>query len=368
MRDEFKHFLAVAQQTTGLIESSFLGSHDVGGEFSVPPAEPHYRRVEKVVTPGRPRELVLLDPAVVLNEYEAMLAQAPVEFRPTMQILIGLMKRGKLPVLFPIDDPPDGYPNAPRGVRRLFDSVARAPAASQDRCDRLLIIGRADGETIKCSWGNHFYVMGPGKDVVDDGWGDDIINPGAGDDVIATHWGNDVVVLESGWGDDVVSKTCSMSELSDDDRARLGWRYRYNNFIVFGPGIHPADVTWESKKVLAHAPSKSRLTLHDDCFNLVFTEDGEFKPFVDAAPPPPLSDWAEQTRRTQESYVDALSRAPSADIVLTVDRATFEALEKNATLQALKGVARVVRHGDRLMLAFSTAESRGVIEIRLKAD
>jgi hypothetical protein len=365
MPDDFKHFLAVAQKTTDLIESSYQVGPDLGSEFTVPPSEPQYQRAERVATPARPRETVRLDPAAVLTEYEAMVAQAPAEFRPTMQILIALMKSGKLPALFPIGDSSSDA-RSPRGVRRLFESARRVATTARDRCDERFVLGRPEGETIQCARGNQFYVMGPGKDVIDDSWGDDIFNPGAGDDVISAGWGNDIVVLEAGWGDDIVSKTCHEGLLSDDDRTRLGWRYRYNNFIVFGPGIHPADVTWESKSILAHAPSKSRLTLQDDCFNLVFTEDGELKPFAVAAPPP--SEPAEQTRRTQESYVDAASRTLDADIVLTVDRATFEAIEKHATVQALKGVARVVRRGDRLMLAFSTAESRGVIEIRLKAD
>jgi hypothetical protein len=290
MPEGYKRFLAAAHEASGLIESSFQGHYGLGGAYSVPPAEAQYRRRETVTAPATPRTRVRHDRAATMAGYEAAMAQAPGEVRPTMKILVDLMERGKLPFVFPIGDPgPD--PRAPGAVRPLFDSAGRIPQTGPQTasCDRV-ILGRREGQTVKCSWGNHFYVMGNGPDVIDDSWGDDIVNPGAGDDVIDFGWGNDILVLESGWGDDIVGKTCTNSRISDADRARLAWQHRYTNFIVFGPGIRPADMRWESKSVLTHPPSQSRLTFKDDCFNLVFTEDGELAPFRAPGPshtPPP---------------------------------------------------------------------------------
>jgi hypothetical protein len=182
------------------------------------------------------------------------------------------------------------------------------------------------------------YVLGNGDDVLKDSWGDDVVNPGGGDDIIDLGWGNDIVVLESGWGDDIVSKTCHDSTLSDADRARLGWQHRYNSFVVFGPGIHPADIHWESKTVLTHPPSKSRLTLKAECFNLVFTEEGELQPFTPPAPPaakqvtlPSPAEQAAARQQAREKIVQALSAAPQGDVIVEIDPATFEGFERQAS-------------------------------------
>jgi hypothetical protein len=57
---------------------------------------------------------------------------------------------------------------------------------------------------------------------------------------------------------------------------------------VFGPGIKPSDVHWEIKGTLVHEPSKSRLTINDQCFNFVFTEGGELPPYQQPPKPAPM--------------------------------------------------------------------------------
>jgi Ca2+-binding RTX toxin-like protein len=316
----------------------------------------------------------VFDPAATLAEYETLLSRAPQAAQPTMRILIDLMKRGKLPVLMPVGEP-TGDQNAPRGVRPLFREIAGASGTRRNRDCEALIIGRPEGDTVKCAFGNHFFVMGPGQDVVEDSWGDDILNPGAGDDVLSLGWGNDILVLEAGWGNDIISKTCHNSRLSAADRARLGWTHEFVNFIVFGPGVQPADVKWETKTILVHEPSKSRLTINGHCFSLVFTEDGELKAFEEprreaAAPPQPV-DRAAQLRQMQQQWVRNFPAGMgnvSADLALVVDRATYDELEKQSGFEAQSGAARVVRQGQRLYLVFYTNVSRGMIEIRARAQ
>lgn len=368
MPGEFLTFLASAQFASGLVENSFQGTYSVAGQFTVPLDPSQYRVARAIERPASPRDVIALDPGAVLADYRRIAAAAPVAFRPTMAILIDLMQRGKLPVLFPKGDP-GGDPNAPLGVRPLFEPLPGGNAAN--RCDGVYVLGRPEGETIQCSGGNQFYVLGDGDDVLKDSWGDDIVNPGRGDDLIDVGWGNDIVVLESGWGDDVINKTCHGATMSEADRARLNWQHRYNSFIVFGPGVRPEDIRWESKTVLTHAPSNSRLTLKGDCFNLVFTEDGGLKPFEPPAPPnavaalPLPTDQAALQQRLREQLVERLATATQGDVILEVDRLTFESLDKQASLDARNGVARLIRRDGRLLLVFSAEAGRqGVIEIR----
>lgn len=366
MLDGYRDFLAAAQQLSGLTESSFQGNYNLGASFTVPPDTAAYRVAERIERPTVPRDVVRFDRDETLAAYDGELTQAPAAFHPTMRILINLIKSGKLPVVFPISDNGSDR-NAPKGVRRRFD---RGRPTGHNACGHH-VVGRPEGQTIECSWGNQIYVLGPGDDVLKDSWGDDIVNPGGGDDIIDLGWGNDIMVLESGWGNDVVHKTCHDSELSDADRARLSWQHRYNSFIVFGPGIHPADVRWESKTVLTHAPSKSRLTLQADCFNLVFTEDGELAPYVPRAPLQPAQpSRAEQEaarQQAREKIVQTLSAAPRGDVVLEVDAGTFESFDRQVSVEPRDGIARIVRRDGKLMLVFYTNGSRGIIEIRPKA-
>ncbi len=373
MLDEYRHYLAAAQAATGLVESSFQGQHDLGAEFTVPPGAA-YRVAATIEKPAEPRELAPADPAATIASYDALMKQAPEPFRPTMKILIDLIKRGKLPALYPIGDP--GPQRTPIGTRPLFQPERND---QRDRCERGYIVGRPDGDTVKCSWGKQFYVLGNGNDVLDDSWGDDIVNPGGGDDVLHLGWGNDVAVLEAGWGDDIVSKTCHDAELPVADRTRIGWRHRYNSFIVFGPGIKPQDMRWESRTVLTHPPSSSKLTIKADCFNFVFTEDGELAPYIEpvqARPVPPPApqglpadpaERAAMVQRMREQFVQHLSAgAERGDVVLEVDRAAFEAMEQQASIEARDGVARIIRHDGKLLLVFHANRSVGVVEIRPK--
>ncbi|MET4484435.1 hypothetical protein [Bradyrhizobium sp. F1.13.3] len=290
MDGHYRDFLAAAQQESGLAETSFQGSYDAGTYFSIPPSRIHYMRdPAPILHPAEVRVLLSATPAEAIARYEAAMDRAPAEFRPTMKILIDLMKDHKLPTLFPNGGRgPD--PRAPIGPRYLFNPEAAVGTVdSGSDCKGFYFAGHADGGNLKCAFGNQFFVLGKANNVLDDSWGDDIVNPGSGDHVLHLGWGNDIVVLQEGWGDDIITKTCTQSVLPTNDRNRLNWASQFSNFIVFGPGIRPSDVHWEMKSTLVHEPSKSRLTIDDQCFNFVFAEAGELRPYQQPRKPAAMS-------------------------------------------------------------------------------
>jgi hypothetical protein len=377
MTDQYRNFLAAVQQESGLAETSFQGNYDIGATFSIPPSRIDYTlAAAPIAQPAEVRDLLKAMPQEAIARYEVAMARAPAEFQPTMAILIDLMKRDKLPTLFPNGGVgPD--PRAPVGVRYLFQPDAAVGTVGRGSdCKGFYFAGPADGSTLKCAFGNQFFVLGNANDVLDDSWGDDIVNPGGGDDVLNLGWGNDIVVLQKGWGDDIITKTCT-SSFSANDRSRLNWPHQFTNFIVFGPGIRPADMRWESKSVLMHEPSRGRLTIKDQCFNFVFTEDGELQPYRE--PPKPAATAGErrtptpqerlaQERQRHEQVVQWLEASIEGDVVMEVDRAVFEALEKQATLRARDGLARLIHRDGKLLLVFATGRSQGTVELRPKAE
>ena len=279
MTDQYRSFLAAAQHASGLAESSFQSDFSrIDAVVTVPPSRSDVRPATTISQPARVRDLLVPDRQATIARYETLMAQAPAEFQPTMKILIDLMKRDKFPILFP-SGAPGREQGAPVGIRLLFEQPAnRAAALNRGDCNNYFVLGRADGGSIHCATGNQFYVLGNANDVLDDSWGDDIVSPGGGDDVLHLHWGNDIMVLGENWGDKIITKTCHDASLSAADRERLHWPYRYSNFIVFGAGIRPQDMRWDSKTVLTHGPSNSKLTIKDECFTFVFAEDGDLAP------------------------------------------------------------------------------------------
>jgi hypothetical protein len=124
MTDQYRDFLAAAQQESGLAETSFQGNYDAGTYFSIPPSRIDYMRAPApILHPSEVRVLLSATPAEAIAHYEAAMDRAPAEFRPTMKILIDLMKDHKLPTLFPNGGVgPD--PGAPVGPRYLFNPEA----------------------------------------------------------------------------------------------------------------------------------------------------------------------------------------------------------------------------------------------------
>lgn len=136
----------------------------------------------------------------------------------------------------------------------------------------------------ECGFGNTQFYGGDGKDLLDDAWGNDILYGGAGNDSLDAGWGSDLLLFGRGWGQDVIDKTCHNARF---DAARtpgsdgLDYRWSYNNFIVFGPGIAPSDLHWEGKRLLHKDGDSLNFDGGNICFNFVFADD----PTASLAPP-----------------------------------------------------------------------------------
>lgn len=138
----------------------------------------------------------------------------------------------------------------------------------------------------ECGFGNTHFYGGDGKDLLDDAWGNDILYGGAGDDSLDAGWGSDLLLFGRGWGQDTLDKTCHNARF---DAARtpgsvgLDYRWSYNNFIIFGPGIAPSDLHWEGKRLLHQDGDSLNFDGGNICFNFVFADD----PTASLAPPNP---------------------------------------------------------------------------------
>ncbi len=128
----------------------------------------------------------------------------------------------------------------------------------------------------ECGFGNTHFYGGAGKDLLDDAWGNDIIYGGTGDDSLDAGWGSDILLFGRGWGQDTLDKTCHNARF---DAARtpgsdnLDYRWSYNNFIVFGPGIAPSDLHWEGKRLLHKDGDSLNFDKGNICFSFVFADD-----------------------------------------------------------------------------------------------
>lgn len=380
MRDDYKRFLRRIQGVTGLTEASFQGGGSADVAFAVPPKMTTFPSSAAIAKPGEPRGEKVWDPKVILAQYEAIVPQIPPEQRQPVATLVELMKRGTFPILLP-DTMPRSEWTAPVG---LFPMPFTEPhqmeqVTASTKCDRPggWLRAGSEGDTTSCARGDIFYVSGAGSHRFRDAWGIDVVAAGPGNTSLDLGWGSDVVVLDVGWGDSVVSKACGDASLRDADRQRLVWSYQYNSFIVFGPGIRPEDMQWESKSVLVHVPTKSRLTFKNDCFNIVFSEPGilaEFVPPVEAQPirPAPVAlkpqDIAALLLKTEQSVIDAyVSGKAPADVTIDVDRPTFDGLSRAADAHFSNGIGKLVRQSDQsLLLVFAATTGRGGVVIRTK--
>jgi hypothetical protein len=275
---DFLTAIAEIRCLTGLVETSYQRGSDLGDMFVVPPSWP---AIGPVIEHAEiPRVDPPYDPAAQLLAYEQAIADAPMELRDNMQLLVDLMRDGKFPVFVPTsktaEDPSPVAELQPMFFPGAGDTfVLREGVTKCEGRKALAIIGTEGPDTIECSWGDQWYALGGGGDVVSDSWGDDVMVSGAGDDIFDAGWGNDVTIVPADWGDDVIDKTCHGSTMSKSDAERLGWDFPFKSFIVFGDGIEPAKLAWKDRTTLYYAPTDDYLTLAEDCFTFVFPKAGE---------------------------------------------------------------------------------------------
>lgn len=310
---KFQKFISDLQKTTGLVESSFQGVYGQGKEFAVPP----------VMNAFSAAPLKFDDPSIketraeTLNRYRAYRDALPKGPAKTLSVLIQAMEMEKLPVHFVSSDPRTDR-KGPRHFEALTLPEQRVLGTGQRlKCksrSNILIVAGGEDNVINCSWGDQIFFTGGGRDVVDASWGNDLIDAGPGNDVIDASWGRDIVVFRDNWGQDVVTETCHATRVPDVSKIYGGernadWKWPYNNFVVFGPGIHPKDLVWTSKSKLEHRPTGSSVTFNGNCFSFVFVEDGEFAPYI---PPQKIKPkvvarkWQEQ--RSQQDWQKRLQK------------------------------------------------------------
>ena len=67
----------------------------------------------------------------------------------------------------------------------------------------------------------------------------------------------------------------AMEGTTTPDPGHYAWPYPYANFILFGAGIHRADITWDaSAKVMTNRATGDQITFNlEPCFNFIFSEN-----------------------------------------------------------------------------------------------
>ena len=143
---------------------------------------------------------------------------------------------------------------------------------------------------IKCARGDQIYSLSNGIEYLDDSWGNDIVFPGGGKDLLDLGWGQDIVVLEKNWGEKEIRKTCHHTSPRQDElytdyfarniddrskkqlwRTAYKWPYKYNSFIVLGPGIKQADIRVLRQKIVNLKTGDE--ASFSDCFNVIYSDE-----------------------------------------------------------------------------------------------
>ncbi len=251
--------------------------------------------------------------------YQGMVDALPESAKSTFQLLLKLMKKGRMPVFYPGAKVVGGqYFEAlqfnPRGVvtlaeeefkgcsKRSWSTIARADWGSdcltKQQCPSVsetgVFIGNDKGNKIACFSGNFLYALGRGSNEVTHSYGNSIIQSGAGDDVINLGGEASILVFSKNWGKDTVTlgnMYPKWLDLIKDSPAKEDWKkagFKYQQFIVFGPGIYPQDLQWESYTynhivgknpiVLKNIKTGDQVTFKSwPRLNFVFYEDGKFE-------------------------------------------------------------------------------------------
>ncbi len=261
-----------------------------------------------------------------IGVYKRFEEEAPQQAKQTIQLIIGMVQEGKLPSYFirvphpgevidktrkfdMLDFSPENYleVNAKNEPLNCEDIVGKAPTdlsrykletqsdglrkyvCVEEPCPRYeyadIMIGNALDNKIYCEpkmkeySGDQLYILGPGDDIMDDKYGNKIVNGGTGNDDLRLGGGRKILVFEEGWGNDKIYADCINSKV--DRRSVLSveapvfWKYKYTNFIIFGPTVNPEDMEWETKQKLVNKRTGDSITFKNDssCFNLIYAAE-----------------------------------------------------------------------------------------------
>lgn len=307
-----------------------------------------------------------------LSFYQGVAEALPESAKSTFQLLLDLMKKGRMPLFYPGAKAVGGQyfeplQFNPREVvtlaeeefkgcsKRSWSTIERpdwgrdcltkqqCPSASETG----VFIGRDKGNKITCFSGNFLYVLGRGPNEVTHSYGNSIIQSGAGDDVINLGGETSILVFSKNWGKDTVTlgnMSPKWLDLIKDSPAKEDWKkagFKYQQFIVFGPGIYPQDLQWESYTynhivgknpiVLKNIKTGDQITFKSwPRLNFVFYEDGKFE------------EWSAFGERESKRRIDeARQRIEDLNIPQRFgERLKSCRLEKNCYLSLARDVAR----------------------------
>lgn len=264
---QMRALLAGVEQLTGLKVQSFQGSYS---------PQPNSLPFKGPLTAATPRPQAAL-PATAIRKSDTPWIESVQGMREQVHQLI---ERGVLPAqVGGIDMAGDGE------VMQLQTlDLIQHPSIPPDTNGNLACPGHGDSalagderaNIAECGFGNTQFYGGDGKDLLDDAWGNDIVYGGDGNDSLDTGWGSDILLFGRRWGQDIIDKTCHNASF---DAARtagsdgLAYRWSYNNFIVFGPGIAASDLHWEDQRLLHKDGDSLTFENGNICFNFVFADD-----------------------------------------------------------------------------------------------
>lgn len=245
----------------------------------------------------------------------------PKQATQTINLLLRLMAKGKLPIYF-VDVKPEGYEQQtpyfeplkfdPFNIAHLRLTQGRAMCNDVEGSsggkvvDRYVVAQGEDGKnTYKCVdancpaneyydvmigdilankflcepklkplSGDRIFLGGPGDDAIKQTAGNAIVDGGTGNDNITLQNGRKIMVISQGWGQDSITLDCKGAVVNKEALPPfpLPWNYDFTNFVVFGNGIRPEDLKFNGLEI-EHIVTGDKVTFSEYCFNIVFAED-----------------------------------------------------------------------------------------------
>jgi Ca2+-binding RTX toxin-like protein len=215
--------------------------------------------------------------------YQTYEADATPQAAPTFELLNTAILNSSLPayLLSQALDPAQG---------RSFELITLDPKkntvigneqsavnCSQNGISYDVIIGDNGNNRIECDLPasgvplDRVFLGGPGNDTIISTAGNRIIHAGTGDDTITAGPGRTIILLDDAWGKDTLTVDCTATTVDKIEIPQgfpVPWTHQFTNFIVLGPSISRADVSWDGL-VLTNKITGDTLSVNENCFNLI---------------------------------------------------------------------------------------------------
>lgn len=283
--------LADIRAFTGLVESTF--------QQGFAPASLVASNIPEAALPVLdhfgPEQMARATETKIIEYMDAVRVRLPEAVRPTVALLIDLVRRSRLPAAT--------FTENGERLPLLWFPPQTAISGSRLECGSNVLIGQGAVRSVKCRRDARIYFMeGKGRTTIREESGDSLIVPGRGASFVSAGSGRDLIVLERGWGIVSLSKTCAPARSKLVGR-RPPFGMIHSSFLVFGAGVRPTDLVWlplmrrkfrghdgegatlvppmrvarlepSPPRVLVNRATRDILILRQPCFNLVFHERG----------------------------------------------------------------------------------------------